>query len=85
MQATSLPTTLSRSTPGRRFTRTTVEPSEQVASDDAPAEPSTPTVRHRRIGGPQDHALYFCGCGYAFMAEVTASVSCPHCAIEQAW
>ena len=51
---------------------------------------STKTVsdadaRARRSGGPQDKALYRCGCGYAFKAEVSTSVGCPHCGTHQAW
>jgi rubrerythrin len=39
----------------------------------------------RRGGGPEDSALYSCMCGYAFKAQVTTSVDCPHCGTEQAW
>jgi hypothetical protein len=46
----------------------------------APASPDA-----RRGGGPQDEALYSCGCGFAFKAAVTTSVGCPHCGTEQAW
>lgn len=42
-------------------------------------------ARARRSGGPQDQALYRCECGYAFKAEVTTSVGCPHCGSAQAW
>jgi hypothetical protein len=42
-------------------------------------------ARARRSGGPQDHALYACECGFAFKAEVTTSVGCPHCGCAQAW
>jgi rubrerythrin len=49
----------------------------------AQAEP--PEERARRAGGPEDHALYTCSCGYAFEADVSASVRCPHCGDEQAW
>ena len=31
----------------------------------------------RRGGGPQDTALYTCGCGYAFTAPVSTSVGVP--------
>lgn len=41
--------------------------------------------RLRDSGGPDDRALYRCGCGSAFRAEVSASVSCPQCGGEQAW
>ena len=46
---------------------------------------SAAQARARRSGGPQDRALYRCGCGYAFKAEVTTSVGCPHCGTAQAW
>lgn len=42
-------------------------------------------ARAKRSGGPEDIALYSCGCGYAFKAEVTTSVGCPHCGTNQAW
>jgi hypothetical protein len=41
--------------------------------------------RDRRSGGPEDRALYSCGCGYAFKARVTTSVGCPQCGQTQAW
>jgi hypothetical protein len=47
--------------------------------------PRRPEERERRIGGPQDSALYVCRCGSAFQASVTASVRCPHCGDPQAW
>jgi hypothetical protein len=51
-----------------------------------PAPPEPPEVRAaRRAGGPEDRALYSCMCGYAFKADVTTSVDCPHCGSEQAW
>ena len=42
-------------------------------------------ARSKRSGGPEDRALYSCGCGYAFKAEVSTSVGCPHCGTSQAW
>jgi len=41
--------------------------------------------RMRAAGGPDDRACYSCGCGYLFEAEVTMSVSCPHCGTDPAW
>ena len=41
--------------------------------------------RVREAGGPVDRASYSCACGYLFSANVTTSVSCPHCGAEQAW
>ena len=48
-------------------------------------KPLTQTQLAKRAGGPQDRALYACSCGYAWTADVTASVGCPHCGAEQAW
>ncbi len=45
----------------------------------------TDAQRARHAGGPQDRALYACGCGCAFNADVTSSVACPHCGGEQSW
>ena len=42
-------------------------------------------ARAKRSGGPEDRALYSCVCGYAFKAEVSTSVGCPHCGTSQAW
>jgi hypothetical protein len=42
-------------------------------------------ARLRDAGGPDDRALYRCGCGTAFRAEVSTSVSCPQCGGAQAW
>jgi predicted Zn-ribbon and HTH transcriptional regulator len=42
-------------------------------------------ARAKRSGGPEDRALYSCSCGYAFKAEVSTSVGCPHCGSSQAW
>jgi len=41
--------------------------------------------RVRTAGGPLDRAYYTCSCGYLFTAEVSTSVSCPHCGATQAW
>ena len=55
-------------------------------------EPAPPAARKaaaqaraKRSGGPEDVALYACGCGYAFKAAVTTSVGCPQCGASQAW
>lgn len=51
-----------------------------------PAEPELDDEsRLRDSGGPDDRAFYRCGCGTAFRADVSTSVSCPHCGGEQAW
>ena len=41
--------------------------------------------RMRESGGPDDRAMYTCSCGYVFQADVTTSVTCPHCGTGQAW
>ena len=41
--------------------------------------------RLRESGGPDDRAVYTCSCGYVFEADVTTSVTCPHCGTGQAW
>ena len=41
--------------------------------------------RARESGGPEDHAMYTCTCGYVFQAKVSTSVACPHCGAGQAW
>lgn len=45
----------------------------------------TATESHRRGPAGSDRALYQCGCGYSFTAEVTTTVGCPHCGTSQAW
>jgi hypothetical protein len=55
---------------------------------DLPARRSSSSHRDgagRRPVQPEDAALYICGCGHAFTAAVTASVTCPHCGGGQAW
>ncbi len=41
--------------------------------------------RRREAGAPQDQAVYSCGCGFVFEAQVSTSVDCPHCGGQQAW
>jgi len=43
-----------------------------------PASAQPPTA-------PEDAALYACGCGQTFTAQVTAGVECPACGAQQAW
>lgn len=45
----------------------------------------SPEQRVRDEGGPQDLALYRCGCGCAFDDAVSTQVACPHCGTDQAW
>jgi hypothetical protein len=44
-----------------------------------------PDRRERASGGPIDRAHYSCSCGYVFHADVSTSVTCPHCQATQAW
>ena len=41
--------------------------------------------RLRASGGPNDRVQYTCGCGFAWAADVSASVACPQCGASQAW
>ena len=50
-----------------------------------PAPQLSDETRLRASGGPDDHASYQCSCGYVFEADVSTSVSCPHCGTGQAW
>ncbi|HUB72525.1 MAG TPA: hypothetical protein VL979_00640 [Solirubrobacteraceae bacterium] len=51
----------------------------------AAARPDPEVQRVREAGGPVDRASYSCQCGYLFSAEVSTTVSCPHCGAGQAW
>jgi len=68
---------------------TTRRPKRRAARRTDTTPPLTPeaveTRDARRGGGPEDRALYSCMCGYAFKANVTTTVDCPHCGTEQAW
>ncbi|HVP01297.1 MAG TPA: hypothetical protein VMT10_01900 [Solirubrobacteraceae bacterium] len=58
------------------------------SGDAAPARLEPRVALQRRIrdaGGPEDHALYTCGCGCQFEADVSTGVACPHCGVEQNW
>jgi hypothetical protein len=41
--------------------------------------------RVQQAGGPIDHAYYGCACGYLFSADVSTTVTCPHCGAGQVW
>ncbi len=57
-----------------------------VPAPPPPPEPVHPDERRLRdAGGPDDRAVFTCGCGYLFEARVTASVGCPRCGEHQAW
>jgi hypothetical protein len=51
----------------------------------APNDDLADERRLRESGGPDDRAMYTCSCGYVFQADVTTSVTCPHCGTGQAW
>ena len=79
--------------PARRVTRpaallrrrTEDAPAPAPEPDAQAAAPSPLQQRIRDAGGPEDHALYTCACGFAFEADVSAAVACPHCGAEQTW
>jgi hypothetical protein len=48
-------------------------------------DPDPDVQRVQEAGGPIDHASYSCACGYLFSADVSTSVTCPHCGSDQAW
>ena len=50
-----------------------------------PAASASAVARMRDAGGPLDHAFYSCACGYVFVAQVSTTVTCPHCQAGQAW
>ena len=50
-----------------------------------PVEDLADERRLRESGGPDDRAMYTCSCGYVFEADVSTSVTCPHCGAAQAW
>jgi hypothetical protein len=65
-------------------------PAPAASAADPPSEPELdPELRAeermRASGGPEDRAFYRCTCGYAFEADVSTSVDCPHCGSGQAW
>jgi hypothetical protein len=76
----------------RRGGATASEPStSSVAPTESPAEvlraisPDRDVQRVQEAGGPTDHASYSCACGYFFSADVSTTVTCPHCGTGQAW
>jgi hypothetical protein len=76
--------------PLRQSTRRSAAPHHRRHVVPAPApKPQAPELkaerRARESGGPEDFAFYTCGCGFAFRADVSTSVSCPHCGAGQAW
>jgi hypothetical protein len=61
-------------------------PSEQPPRPAAAERPErTPEDVWRQAGGPEDRSTYACRCGYVFEADVSTSVTCPHCGCGQAW
>ena len=64
------------------------EPSVTQVAEPEPAAGDDDLTDERRLrssGGPNDRAQYSCGCGYVWEADVSASVTCPHCGAAQAW
>jgi hypothetical protein len=72
-----------RAIPDRRAPR---GPVPGPAAPSAAARPGLADERRLRSeGGPEDLAVYECGCGCVFEARVSTDVACPHCAASQAW
>jgi hypothetical protein len=72
--------------PLRQATRHVVPAPRRAHLTSVPAPPELKAERRaRESGGPEDRAFYTCSCGYAFDADVSTSVACPHCGTEQAW
>jgi hypothetical protein len=72
--------------PLRQATRRDVPAPRRGHLTSVPAPPELKAERRaRESGGPEDKAFYTCSCGYAFDADVTTSVTCPHCGAGQAW
>jgi hypothetical protein len=76
--------------PLRQVTRRSAAPRRRRHAGPAPPPPAqAPELkaerRLRESGGPEDVAFYTCGCGFAFQADVSTSVACPHCGASQAW
>jgi len=69
--------------PLRHLRRLPRAPSRRRAQPVLPADPAV--VRVRRAGGPVDEASYACACGCVFLAPVSTTVACPHCAAQQPW
>ncbi len=70
-----------RGRPTTRHRRASASPKDPASGSTAVRQ----TDRARRAGGPQDRAVYACGCGHLFQATVTASTPCPRCGENQAW
>lgn len=72
--------------PLRQATRRHTPAPRRVHATSVAACPELKAERRARAsGGPEDKAFYTCSCGYAFDADVTTSVTCPHCGAGQAW
>jgi hypothetical protein len=79
-------------TPARAKAATPAPPIDLGPVELEPAAAALPADRRldderrmRAAGGPDDRAHYACSCGYAFEANVSTSVACPHCGAGQAW
>jgi hypothetical protein len=77
-----------RGGPTRRGTLVRREPPASPAGPEPAPAAEDELFDERRLrasGGPSDRAQYACGCGFVWEADVSASVSCPHCGAAQAW
>jgi hypothetical protein len=55
-----------------------------ATADGREQRPAHPRPARRGVAS-DDKAFYACACGYAFTANVSTTVGCPHCGSTQAW
>lgn len=75
-----------RSRRHRRGSQRAAPAQASTAARERVAVAADPAVRRvREAGGPTDRASYTCACGLLFSADVSTTVTCPHCGTGQAW
>lgn len=57
----------------------------RAAEARASCPPEAAHGAHAAARCSHDRASYACHCGYLFDAQVTTTVTCPHCGAAQAW
>ncbi len=81
---TGLPKTLTERRHARRHRSRPAAPRAHEHAAPLAGAPSA-LARTREAGGPIDCASYNCQCGYVFVAQVSTTVTCPHCQTGQVW
>ena len=83
----SIPSAGATAAPGKPNSAPVAEPTPApgAAAHLPTRTPDLDVQRVQAAGGPLDHASYSCSCGYLFSADVSTSVTCPHCGTGQAW